>query len=365
VTRSGCRLLAAAAASTAVAGCLLYTDQVNHPPTIVDLSGPVRVNRGDSAPFDATADDEDQTADSLILEWRAQPGACPPLGAAPDAIPPAMAGPAATNRSYVLKNVTDATCVWVVARDDRGAVAWKGKVVEANHPPEAVIDVVTGKMVAGDAFELYSTVQLTGTRSTDADNDVVTIIGWSLTSPDLVTRPPEACPSAKDDACVLLDRPGAYVLELAVRDSQGGEGRAKRTLMVADDRPPCVETTMPDFRIGTIPHQSSQPLHFELSVASDDGDPYPGAADRAMLIWEWRFDGDPAWLRQKVIPYAGLDFPPSALAAHAGRSLAVRLSYLDRVMRDLSRCTEASCELGPTVADAHCYQRVGWTVQIF
>jgi hypothetical protein len=363
VTRSGCRLLAAAAASTAAAGCLLYTDHVNHRPT-VDLVGPERVNRGDSASFIATPADEDQSAGSLTLEWRSRPGACPPPGTGLE-IMSAMAGPAAANLTYVLADVTDATCVWVVARDERGAVAWKGKVVQANHLPQAVIDVVMGKIVAGETFELYSTVQLSGSHSTDADNDTVTVAGWSLTSPDLAIRTPEACPSAKDDACILLDRPGAHVVELAVRDSQGGQGRDKRTLMVADDRAPCIETTMPDFRIGTIPHESSAPLHFELNAVSDDGDPYPAAADRAVLIWEWRFEGDPIWLRQRVMPHATLDFLPLELAAHAGRSLAVRLSYLDRVMRDLSRCEEASCELGPAVAGAHCFQRVGWTFQIF
>jgi hypothetical protein len=224
---------------------------------------------------------------------------------------------------------------------------------------------VTGRTVVGDLFELYGAVQLTGASSTDADGDVVTIVGWSLTSPDLTTRIPDACPSAKDDACFLLDRPGPHVLELVVRDSRGGEGRDKLTLMVADDRPPCIETTMPDFRIGTIPQQASAPLHFELDVASDDGDPYPAAGERAQLIWEWRFDGDPLWRRNRVSPYAPLDFLPSALAAHAGGSLSVRLSYLDRVLRDLSRCTEANCELGAMVTDAHCYQRVSWTVQIF
>jgi hypothetical protein len=360
VTRSGCLLLAALAGST---GCLLFTDDINHLPT-VELSGPDMVSRGDSARFDALAADEDQGEDSLTLEWRSRPAPCPPSGTGME-VEPAMAGPVPANRTYVLQNVTDPTCVWVVARDERGAQASKAKVVAPNHLPQAVIDVVKGKM-AGDAFELYGVVQLTGTHSTDEDRDVVTVAGWSMTTPDGKTRTPDVCPSAKDDVCVSLDRPGPTTFELTVRDSRGGQGQGKRTLMVAEDRPPCIETTMPDFRIGTFPHQSNAPLRFELNVASDDGDPYPAAAELAKLTWEWRFEGDPDWSRQTMaFQYSVLDFPPKDLALHAGRPLTVRFTYQDRVMRDLSRCAEGSCELVPPAAGAHCYQRVSWTAVIF
>ena len=125
------------------------------------------------------------------------------------------------------------------------------------------------------------------------------------------------------------------------------EGHTTKTLTVAPDRPPCIATTMPDFRVGSFYQKSGEPLRFELDAIDDDGDPFPPTTAQAEIIWEWRYEGDKDWSRQ-ILSYGALDFPTSDLMAHATHSLQVRLTYVDRVKnRDMSKCTETSCELTP------------------
>jgi hypothetical protein len=325
--------------------------------------------RRQGAVFEALVTDEDQAAGSVVLEWRMQPiepgAACPPADGGLE-VPPLqvamtgrfdLAGPAAPGLS----------CVWVVARDDRGSRAWAGRTVEVkNRDPVAVIEVLQPRPGAPGTYPLYATARLTS-KSEDEDQDALEP-RWQVTTPDGKTSMPAPCPMAPDEVCVPLDRPGPYRFDLAVSDPYSGTARQQQTLMVAEDHPPCIATTMPDFRIGSgvIPQKSSEPLRFELDVVDDDGDPFPSAGDRApMLAWEWRFDEEQTVHRQ---PYAfpALEFAPGVLQPHAGHKLLVSLTYQDRVARDLSRCTESEtlCELPPLDPARHCYQRVGWTVQI-
>jgi hypothetical protein len=364
VIRSGCLLFGALAASTA--GCLLYTAPVNTPP-VVTMSGPTMVFRGDTATFDAVASDEHQA--SLLLEWRTQAiergAACPP-GAGGLEVPPVQVSPS-SRFNFQGPPAPGVVCVWVVARDDRNAPAWDGGAIEVkNRPPEAVIEVLRPTAAAPGSYPLYAAARLTS-KSRDDDHDPLTSV-WQLTTPDGKTSTPPGCPMATDDACVELDRPGPYRFELAVRDPFGAEARQEQTLMVAEDHPPCIATTMPDFRIGAgvIPQKSSESLRFELDVVDDDGDPFPPADNRTpTLAWEWRFDDEQTVHRQ---PYAfpALEFAASVLSPHAGHKLRVSLTYQDRVSRDLSRCSDSEplCELPPVDPARHCYQRVGWTVQI-
>jgi hypothetical protein len=352
-------LLCGALAALASGGCLLYTDRINHPPS-VDLGGPEAVDRGAAAVFTVRVSDQDQDADSLVIEWRNRQGACPLPGAGLE-VPVVHHGTGSEGRRYILDGVTRATCVFVVVRDAEGATTWQGRMVDlTSHDPSVTVKVVKGRVVDVDTFELYSTAELTAEVKADGDAPTST---WILTTPDGKSRPPDPCPEASDDVCVSLDQPGTYQLAVVVRDGER-EGRAEKKLTVPADRPPCVETTMPDFHLDMFPHPASDPLRFELDVASDDGDPYPEAAERALVIWEWRFEGDPGFSRQ-ANSYPVLSFPPSELAAHVERQLSVRLTYQDRVSRPLDHCAEARCELVPPVADHHCYQRVGWTVNLY
>jgi hypothetical protein len=370
VIRRGCLLAGALAAST---GCLLYTNRINRGPEVT-IDGPSMVFRGERPPFTAMPSDPDQDAGSLLVDWRAQKlepgGACPPADGGLNVPPAPHVGLGATNTRFTLDGLTTPgrTCVWVTVHDDEGASAVAGRTLEVqNHTPEAKIEIVKADPGAGDTFALYRPVHLTAAKSIDLDDDHLNPL-WHLTSPDGTMRIPEACPMPPGDVCVALERPGPYVFELEVSDPYGGVSRQTRTLTVAEDHPPCIETTMPDFRVGATPiyQKSTEPLRFELDVADDDGDPYPEAGDRATLVWEWRFDDDPAPSRQ-VHSYAVLDFRPGDLALHAGHQLTVRLTYQDRMPRDLSSCsaTDPLCELPPALPMRHCYQRVGWKVQIY
>jgi hypothetical protein len=359
VTRRGYLLLGALTASP---GCLLYTDAINHPPVVVTLMGPEKVNRGGSAVFDASVEDPDQAADSLLVEWRSQPPAkteppCPASGGKLEA-----QGPAAEHRRLTLK-VDAPLCVSVVVTDERGAPASSVRLVKVeNQDPIAAIDVAKARMAPGGLFELYSAIQLTGSKSTDPENDPLTFT-WTVMTPDGKSRPAASCPQLKDDACESLALPGRYTFTLQVRDELGGIKELSRPVEVGEDRPPCIETTTPDFRLPSVPQPSSMPLRFEVGFVDDDGEPYPEAADRSRMVWEWRFDAMMPFSRQ-VGPMSqpALEFQSSDLAAHAGRTLSVRLTYQDRVMRDLSKCAGDRCEVQP---DTRCYQRVSWTVPIF
>jgi hypothetical protein len=343
---------------------------VNTPP-VVTMSGPSTMFRRGQAAFDATASDDDQDPGSLRLEWRTQrmeEGATCPPGDGGLTVDPVQVS---TSARFVFTGpaIPGLTCVWVLARDDRQAPAWDGHAVEVkNRAPEAAIDVRKPLPVTGGSYPLYATAQLSAGRSSDPDMDPFTS-EWQLTAPDGTTSKPPACPMAPDDACVALDRPGLYRLDLTVSDPYGERAHQQQMLVVAEDHPPCIATTMPDFRIGSgvlpIPQKSSEPLRIELDVVDDDGDPFPPVADRLpSLAWQWHFDDEPTVHRLRS--GATLEFPPSFLAPHAGHKLLVSLTYQDRVPRDLSHCpdNEPLCEVPPGDPGAHCYQRVGWTVQI-
>jgi hypothetical protein len=365
----GCLLLGALAATTG-AGCLLYTGRINHPPTVT-VSGPDRADRGAAPVFAADAGDEDQGTDSLSVEWRwrtQDPAeACPPADGGL-AVPAAQAGPGAGGRSFTLHDTAQpgSTCVWAVVRDEDGATAWAGRTVQIEDlPPRAAIDVVSARMAPDGNFELYAPVHLSAARSVDPENDALSV-EWALTA-NGQTGKPDPCPMVPDDVCVTLDRPGTYLFSVTVSDRFGRNARDERTLMVGQDRPPCIQTTMPDFRVSTFPQKVSDSLHFELDVVDDDGEPYPAAADRAAMVWEWRFDdsADPGWTRRVHYLLPTLDFKPGDFIGHVGHQLLVRLTYQDRVVRDLSGCVMKGSGCTVVEPSRACYQQVSWAAQIF
>jgi hypothetical protein len=387
VARSGCLALVFLALEGS--SCLLYTDTINHAPD-VKLTGDVETTFH-SIPgprYHATAHDPDQSAQSLTYEWRRQLGDCPKTRA------DAEMGEIVGSSTPDFQNDFDFAstfCVWVVVRDDHGAVDWDHLSTQVKHlPTTAAIQVVSPMEIApDDHFPLMSAIQLSGAQSRDPESDGKLTFQWSLTM-GAETINPDACPTAEDsELCFTGAKEGTYVATLTVHDSRGGVATAMKTIVIDPDRAPCIERTDPEFatpqpdprfgptRIVRDPTKGMDVNYFEVKAVSDDLDPYPPLLDSRpsyyTFTYTWWMDGEdpnnPSGRRpagQGQVAHLGF----RANDFRYGDTLFVRVQVNDRVQRDFRTCAQDkvdNCTLDkdvpPRPPGHECFQWVTWRVE--
>jgi hypothetical protein len=384
VTRFGCGIVVAALAF-GPAGCLLYTDPINMPPTIAPISEPTTAIVRRKAALFRTVVSDDQDAARVTIEWREGPRC-------PGDLAEAEIGPGDPSErlladgiiSYETTRATmDAFCVWVVARDQHGARAFRSLAkpiaptnqtpiphirvteVAAEPPPSATITSSTpAPATSPTSFPLYSALSASAAMSKDPDGDKLSF-AWTLA--DLANReiaplpckPGEPAASGRE-VCLTAATPGGYRIRLEIADELGARATAEAIAMVDDDRPPCIKMTEPaTFR---ILHDPAQPTRFRVTFVDDDGDRYPTGATAGAnpfpFVWSRR-NGT----QGPFIPMVCANDCVINANTFARLDIAqVRVEYQDRVPRNLAGACSvdaALCELAPGKS---CYQWVTWTV---
>jgi hypothetical protein len=367
VARSGCFVLGALLAS-ASSSCLLYTDHINHSPE-VKVTGDVKVPWGFERParYHAEGNDADQTAQTLVYEWRRDVGECPTK------LADAQMGPVLGNEAdfEIDVDLPDEYCVWVVVHDADKAAAFASLSTAVTHKDlEAVIDVVKPKGLAGDHFPLYSTVQLSGARSMDPEQTGELTVSWVGHHNGGVFGPIPCPQGPTGDVCLTPEEPGEYQIELSVKNVRGLEAKATKTLFIEADAPPCIRLTQPTFGLPRSVVEASEILSFKVRSVEDDGDPYPpplGRPSTARFTATWWFEGEdsnnPSGRRpadQALIPELtfGRDY------FHAGDQVYVRIQVEDRVNRDFTACAKDKVENCALGKDPTCYQWVTWKLDV-
>lgn len=342
------------------AGCLLYTDPINAPPSVSISRAEGKIVLREAVDLVAMASDPDQPASTLAFAWRQAP-TCPAPGGEQEG------APSGTEPRYPFVATTlEEVCVWVVVTDKHGATgADTVRITPTNQAPRAAMELVAvtrtarAATSAGDLFELNTAFRASARQSADPDGHALTY-AWALTDPAGAATVPRPCAADPAEVCFTLGTPGPHQLDLVVKDALGAEGSAEpRRLMVQEDRPPCIVDVRPAVpRVVWVDEPDDS--RFEVLSVDDDLDPFPldGApAPQTGFRWKYRIGTSGAFERPTYsLPvYA---FPKGTF--RPGTIVQVRVEYHDRVTRDLAGCDREAerCELAP-----RCAQWVTWTVE--
>jgi hypothetical protein len=344
----------------ASSGCLLYTDHINHPPT-VEITGPRSAVFGETAPFHAKAADPDQAPESLSFEWHRGGQATPCPATLAEATAGSIVGYAPDLE--VSASLADSVCVWVIVRDGDQAAAFAAQSLDITHPnPEAALEVIKPSPTGDDHYPLFSTIQISSEHSVDGEmSDAPLARKFTLTHAGQVSTP-LPCPDGPDtDVCITGNELGDYVVDLAVEDTRHHRATATRKVIIDPDAPPCITQTMPQAGLPKLVRDPND-LTLEVDAVEDDGDPYPFVAGRPQNLrfeWSWWLEGSTG--QHGVRPdhrHPQADFNGDF---HPGDQVFIRLTVTDRVNRDadLHGCDPdaLTCAIGPR---KDCFQWVTW-----
>jgi hypothetical protein len=355
VTRYGRTLLGLLLAGEA-AGCLLYTDRINHAPTVVVVA-PAAIEVDKGATYSANARDPDQGPQTLMFEWWLSEGRC---GQGATRSGQYLGGGRGVTTMNVTRSNREPFCVSVfVSDDERAEGSDRVEGHAGNQPPVARIALVPPVPPnPGGLYPLYSTLRLAGTGE-DPEGDAL-VLTWSMQLGG-VTSVPLHCPGSQD-VCISLDQPGPGSVSLTADDG-GMKGMATLPWTTAEDRPPCITHTTPDVVMGRIVHDTTKdgPLVVSLLTADDDGDPYPPSRGKITIEYRWDFQPPDQWGRWDMRPEveSTANFPVVSLEPYRTHDFIVRLTYHDRTGLSAT-CREAD----PFCGTPACWQRVTWTITI-
>jgi hypothetical protein len=332
-----------------MAGCLVFSDPINSPPTVSLAAPSDPIVRGRSAVFVANAVDPDQGTDTLEFDWyrdrtcdRAKQN------------PAELSGPGRVTFSVYPTDMTPG-CIVVVVTDKYGASASASQTYEVvDLPPTADIKILSPSSCQQSASDqpceipLFSAAALSGNDSSDPDDlkqsltPIWTV--YSTSDNSQVTIP--TCPDKDKGAFVCTfttPTPGTYRVELVVNDPYEAQSQppAEQFIKVDTDQPPNIDIDYAVPKPQTSPDDppfvrlASQDNTFAINKVEDDGDPYPptnpaGNSPASGFVW---------YVRQylpKTLPFdrwvgQGASFTVPANKYQPGDTIQVRGQYRDRV----------------------------------
>jgi hypothetical protein len=360
--------------------CRLLTDPVNEAPKVEMRLTSGTITRGKPAVFSASAQDPDEEAARLRLQWfQRDGGACPTTLAEARAATeqPAREGPTFEKKPVVLGPF----CVWVMVTDSEGARAFAGGRFDViNGAPKAVVRMLSSTSmmmttIASAEVPLFSEIQFSASGSEDPEGDPLRY-QWDWRAP--AGEPlPAACaaattPPGDQIKCWRFDRAGAYELELRVGDMEAWSEPVMIGLTVAADRLPCIGRTEPPHSLERYVADPTQPLTFRLLDVDDDGDPFPtvsGGPPTGEVVWSYRVPGSPKdgeWRYFGSTTQTTFGFARDYF--RYGDLVEVRVDYRDRVPAHAPATTcgddAPTCPPRMESSEATCRQRVLWKVSL-
>ncbi len=358
------RFLGFALAALQVGACLLYTDTINEPPTVM-IVAPDHVyassKASSTARFEAMI--EDPNGDDIeTVSWLRADKKCDEVAAGDWSV-------AASTGSRIFEiapKPRQQFCVRVVATDEHGANgASERSVVVENRAPTAAIQMIA-PTPQERPFALFSAFRLSAERSEDPDGDKL-VYSWKLDRADVTLA---ACETAGVDVlrCFVADKPGAYAIALTVDDGRAKSEAVSLSLSVAEDHPACLEATMPDVNTPMVPLFANEPFRrFSVLRVRDESHPHPpGPAGGTLFYWfvAQRLDGP--WERLLGQSGPSLDVGISLFDDPGpGALLRVRVEVRDPAHDRPERLPHGQCgESRLCELPAGCLRWAGWTVRV-
>jgi hypothetical protein len=355
-----------------LAGCLLYTDELNVPPT-VELTHPEMLYRGKGGLFTARATDNGRGRLGYVwYQLQVEDGQPCPASAAEaraleQATPLAPLSSAGASQEITLPKF-GTFCVWVRVTDDDGASGFAGeRFVVRNQSPTPVVKLLAPtplRWVDATAYvALYSTARISADTSSDPEGDQLQF-QWTITGRSGEPIAPAPCNGAgtPDQICHRLNATGTYRFELKVSDGEIVSSATALPLVVMPDAPPCIQQTEPPYLLPRVVVLSTERTTLSVLEVSDDGDPFPappGQASQTAFIWRYRYVGTTDFSRVVTTTLPSLSFARDTF--RPGDELEVRLDVLDRVTdRSFEACgDQPECRMD---SERECRQRVSWRV---
>jgi hypothetical protein len=353
----------AVVALTVLASC--FTGPINRSPDKPSIVAEGTVMRGEAATFDILPRDPD--GDPVTVSWTELP-TCPADPSSHDWTGELQALPATVPAAATLE---PSFCVCGVVVDSHNASSADCKEFwPQNAAPQAHLAVVAP--TGGDPYPLFSDIQLSGQDSFDLADELT--YSWALAS-----KPPASLatdhPCAGDAShpsqrCFTADQPGSYTVSLTVTDVPGATDTASLTLRVAEDQPPCIRLSNPDYLVPLVlrnPDPTNSNLlvpDFEIVRVDDDGAPYP-PRNHGSTRFSWSVGHGDLPLVDQNHDFPRLTVAPNTFSAGERGRVRVEIHDINADSNRLidttfSMCGDDKAQCGSAPG---CLQRVTWTVQ--
>lgn len=262
--------------------------------------------------------------------------------------------------SYAIGGRHEAVSILLLVVDEHGAASETRLTVQvANSPPSATI-IPQGESNDDGSFVLGRQLYFMA-QGTDPDGDLALSYSFALhpppaADPDRYSFEPGG---GLNTYTLVPDVPGMWEVEVTVRDAFNGMTTVRQTVTVAQDRPPYIAATVPEWspEAQIILLRSAGPRRFVVASVADDLDPFPGSPN---LHFRWWVKLPGAALAE--VPghdLAELTIDPADLAP--GDALEVRVEIADRLPRTLP-CAPAQAACSLTSDDR--YQRLTWSAEV-
>jgi len=358
--------IAALAGVAALAGGCFYTDPINTAPTAEIF----RVDETQTLYLGSTLElsgskSHDADGDYLTYEWSARH--CASMNMCLDEF---QSRTSADPTFDVVIDSKQLIHVGLVVRDEHGARDDDSEFyVVGNHDPTVRLQVQgiespRGELTVGRQLDLFAQAQ-------DEDDDVAELLyDWTL-YPANGSVPADVEWTKVSDTHYQLrpDVEGLWRVGVAVDDGDGGTDEVEEQILIAADRPPCIEITDPPAAPGAryIVERSEGVRRLAVLSVADELDPYPlppddDQTDRGAATFRWQIatpdtGGQLVQLDGHTLADYMLD--PSRYAP--GDQLELRVEVSDRNPRTLPCAVDApTC----SIDDDGCLQRVTWGVEI-
>jgi hypothetical protein len=314
-----------AALAVAIGTGCVYTDPINQRPVVSRVLSEAELTRWDE-PVTVDIEAYDPDGDTMTVGYT--------LTEMPDGL--SMAGESRTF-TFMPSGPGEYRIV-ATATDSYGASgSLDARLTVPNQTP-SILDITTladPDNLEGDGrYQLLTALQFQVERSAYDDDDPFDASTWSWR---FVSRPASSAldaPTGCGDhgACFTADAPGHYQLEVSVTDPHGATGRARTSVDVDIDRPPCIAGTLPAATTSLLVVDVGSPVALAVTSVADDLDPWPaGPQGAATFHWQIKRASDSAFVPIDLVePQLSLD-----AAGVPGERVEVRVGVADRVTRTL------------------------------
>ncbi|MBX3162496.1 MAG: hypothetical protein KF773_41415 [Deltaproteobacteria bacterium] len=360
--------------ASVLGGCF-YTDRINQRPSIdilPDSSAPVF--RGDHVLLHAVANDPENQVVSFAWRAYACTDATTPSGCDAEPFFTSIEQHASFDAPPFRADgtvPTSAIRVVLEAKDELGATARPSQelvIPVLNRAPTVMLTpVLLYGGVVGTPLQVFA-------RFTDGDDPLDRIaVAWKAFSPQQTTFELRDLGGVTDPDPKFAQRgveltpnvPGEWDVQVTLADPLGNAVTEHVTVVVAQDRAPCLAQWAPIAPVGGATLPLSGPTLFQVPLVADDLDPYPqGTLDARDILGSTRFVWSilpPGGTRTVLADATGnrISLDPATFAP--GSRVELRVEIFDR------KGTPISCADGDqtcSTISTDCIQRQTWRLEV-